>query len=321
MVGAYKIRVHNNSGSYTFELKRNLTVLRGSSGRGKTTLYDMIRDYNRYGKNSGVSVSCDRDIFALDDKNWADFIEKHPGSIIVIDEDNEYIRSTDFARIVKGSDNYFLLITRCYLANLPISVDEIYELTGNKNNKLVRIYTDENRMFNKPYIGRLPFIPEVIITEDSNSGFQFFNAIAKENNIKCISAEGKSNIFDILNGYPDKNVVVIADGAAFGAEIEMITGQQLLRPNKIAIFLPESFEWLLLKSGVVDVPDNDRVDNAEQYADSKLFMSWEQYFSQYIQKITSKKAYMKYSKKKLKEYYLNDKNVEKVKGVIKGIRL
>ena len=195
MVGAYKIRVHNNSGSYTFELKRNLTVLRGSSGRGKTTLYDMIRDYNRYGKNSGVSVSCDRDIFALDDKNWADFIEKHPGSIIVIDEDNEYIRSTDFARIVKGSDNYFLLITRCYLANLPISVDEIYELTGNKNNKLVRIYTDENRMFNKPYIGRLPFIPEVIITEDSNSGFQFFNAIAKENNIKCISAEGKSNIF------------------------------------------------------------------------------------------------------------------------------
>ena len=71
----------------------------------------------------------------------------------------------------------------------------------------------------------------------------------------------------------------------------------------------------------MDVPDNDRVDNAEQYADSKLFMSWEQYFSQYIQKITSKKAYMKYSKKKLKEYYLNDKNVEKVKGVIKGIRL
>lgn len=48
MTGEYKIRVKNSRNNYIFNLKRNITVLCGDSGRGKTTLYEMISDYNVY---------------------------------------------------------------------------------------------------------------------------------------------------------------------------------------------------------------------------------------------------------------------------------
>ena len=321
MKGAYKVNIKNNRNSYTFELRRNITILRGESGRGKTTLFDMISDYNRFGKNSGVSVSCDKDIIALAGNDWEEVIDKNPGTIIVIDEDSQFIRSEEFAKVVRGSDNYFLLITRNYLAQLPISVDEIYELSGAKNKKLKKVYREIDRMFNNPSSRYLPFVPEIIITEDARSGFQFFKAITDKIGIKCISADGKSNIYKVINRYPDKNVVVIADGAAFGAEIADIVEQQTLRPRKLAIFLPESFEWLIIKSGVIKKIDTNKIDHPEQYADSTLYMSWEQYFTDLLIETTKESDYMQYTKSHLSDYYLQEKNIAEITKIAKGIKL
>ena len=41
--------------------------------------------------------------------------------------------------------------------------------------------------------------PEIIITEDSNSGYQFFEHVCIENGLKCESMNGKSNVFHYLN--------------------------------------------------------------------------------------------------------------------------
>lgn len=150
MRGEYKIRVKNSRNSYSFLLRRNITILKGECGRGKTTLFDMIREYNRYGKQSGVSVSCDRELLAIEGARWAERIADNPGTIIVIDEDCHFIRSKDFAETVRGSDNYYLLITRNYLEQLPISVDEIYELSGEKNKKFKNVYSSIERMYDKP---------------------------------------------------------------------------------------------------------------------------------------------------------------------------
>lgn len=320
MKGAYKINIKNNRNSYTFELRRNITILRGESGRGKTTLFEMISDYNRFGKNSGVSVSCDKDIIALAGNDWEEVIDKNPGTIIVIDEDSQFIRSEEFAKVVRGSDNYFLLITRNYLAQLPISVDEIYELSGAKNKKLKKVYREIDRMFNNPSSRYLPFVPEIIITEDIRSGYQFFKAITDKIGIKCISADGKSNIYKVINRYPDKNVVVIADGAAFGAEIADIVEQQTLRPRKLAIFLPESFEWLIIKSGVIKKIDTNKIDHPEQYADSTLYMSWEQYFTDLLIETTKESDYMQYTKSHLSDYYIQEKNIAEITKIAKGIK-
>lgn len=320
MKGAYKVNIKNNRNSYTFELRRNITILRGESGRGKTTLFEMISDYNRFGKNSGVSVSCDKDIIALAGNDWEEVIDKNPGTIIVIDEDSQFIRSEEFAKVVRGSDNYYLLITRNYLAQLPISVDEIYELSGAKNKKLKKVYREVDRMFNNPSSRYLPFVPEIIITEDTRSGYQFFKAITEKIGIKCISADGKSNIYKVINRYPDKNVVVIADGAAFGAEIADIVEQQTLRPRKLAIFLPESFEWLIIKSGVIKKIDTNRIDHPEQYADSTLYMSWEQYFTDLLIETTKESDYMQYTKSHLSDYYIQEKNIAEITKIAKGIK-
>ena len=320
MKGAYQVKIKNSRNSYTFELRRNITILRGESGRGKTTLFEMIYEYNRFGKDSGVSVSCDKSIIALSGNDWEDVIEKNPGTIIVIDEDSQFIRSKEFAKTLRGSDNYFLLITRNYLAELPISVDEIYELNGAKHKKFKKVYQDIDRMFNNPSVRYLPFAPDIIITEDIKSGYQFFKTITDKLGIKCISADGKSNIYKVMNRYPDKNVVVIADGAAFGAEIADIVEQQTLRPRKLAIFLPESFEWLILKSGIVNKIDINQIDHPEQYADSMLYMSWEQYFTDLLIETTRESDYMKYNKSNLSEFYIQDKNVADITKIAKGIK-
>lgn len=320
MKGAYQIRVKNNRNSYMFELRRNITILRGESGRGKTTLFDMIYEFNRFGKNSGVAVSCDREMIALSGDDWENVIEKNPGTIIVIDEDSQFIRSKDFATALRGSDNYFLLITRNYLADLPISVDEIYELTGAKNKKFKKVYQDVNRMFDRPSAKSLPFVPDVIITEDKKSGYHFFKAESDRMGIQCISAGGKSKIFGVMNQYSGENVVVIADGAAFGAEIADVVEQQNLRPKKLAIFLPESFEWLVLQSGIVKNVEIEKLEHPEEYADSSLYMSWEQYFTEILTEATKDVKYMKYKKAKLPDFYIQEKNATEIKKIAKGIK-
>ena len=78
--------------------------------------------------------------------------------------------------------------------------------------------------------------------------------LTKDTNIECVSADGKSNIIKMLDGYKDKNVLVVADGAAFGSFIAKVLTLAETRKN-IALYLPESFEWILLQSGVI--PDKE----------------------------------------------------------------
>ena len=48
------------------------------------------------------------------------------GYILFTDEENAFIRTEQFASAVRDSDNYFVIITRESLYNLPYSVEEIY---------------------------------------------------------------------------------------------------------------------------------------------------------------------------------------------------
>lgn len=45
MKGKHKVIVSTKRLKYDFELRRNLTIIRGDSASGKTTLIDMIRDH------------------------------------------------------------------------------------------------------------------------------------------------------------------------------------------------------------------------------------------------------------------------------------
>lgn len=322
MKGSVAVTIKDKRNFYSFELRRNITVLSGESGRGKTTLYEMVADYNRYGKASGIKISCDKNIVAIDGKEWQEKIEQLNNTIIIIDEDNDFIKTYEFAKAIQGNDNYFLLITRAYLSQLPISVTEIYEITGNKNKRFKRLYADVDYLYHKPNLPFLPFKPQIVITEDSGAGYQFFEAACIEG-IECVSADGKSNIIRKVVQFKGKKLLVIADGAAFGSEIADLVKYQSLSAKQVVLFLPESFEWLVLKSGVIEISEINKIEMPNRYIDSKEYSSWERYFTTLLINETKDVKYQKYpqNKGKLPEFYIHENSMQKVKNTMRGINI
>lgn len=65
MKGKYKFRVESADLLYNFEIKRNITILRGDSATGKTTLLLMLLQYFRDGIASGYEVETDANYMFL----------------------------------------------------------------------------------------------------------------------------------------------------------------------------------------------------------------------------------------------------------------
>lgn len=156
------------------------------------------------------------------------------------------------------------------------------------------------------------------MTEDSNSGYQFFDAVCKEQQIQCDTANGKSNVFSYLKAHRDEKILVIADGAAFGPEMDRVL--QLVQTRKnLALYLPESFEWLILSSGILkDAETTQILQTPSGYIDSKEYFSWERYFTALLTEKTAG-TYLNYTKKTLNEAYLSDSTKNAILGqMMKG---
>ncbi len=328
MQGDKKVIARNKNNYYEFTLHRNITILKGDSGRGKTKLFELIADYNKFGKSSDAKVTCDCPIIAYDGRNWKNDIKDIRNSIVIVDEENsKFINSVEFAKTIKGTSNYYLLITRNYLPSLPYSVTEIYELSGKgKNKKFAKVYTSIYYMYFKGNKKENGFIPEIIITEDEKSGYQYWKKVSEQNSIKCVTAKSKTAINKELLKYENKNVLVIADGAAFGPEMERIALKQETANGKIEICLPECFEWLLLASGILEHTDInmqtnfDSIKNLKVEIESTDYFSWEQFFENLLKISTKNSRYCKYSKTKLTDFYMKDDNILKVLDLLKEIK-
>ncbi len=59
MTGKYTVRIGNSKLRYEFTIKRNITILKGDSATGKTTLVEMIREYYENGNMSGITLESD----------------------------------------------------------------------------------------------------------------------------------------------------------------------------------------------------------------------------------------------------------------------
>ena len=126
MKGSYRIVVSNAKVRYDFTLRRNITIIKGDSATGKTTLVEMIREHYEAGPHSGIELNCEKTCRVLAGRDWKILLAAMHDSIIFIDEDNEFLPTNEFAEAVKTSDNYYVIVTREGLPNLPYSVEEIY---------------------------------------------------------------------------------------------------------------------------------------------------------------------------------------------------
>lgn len=320
MKGRYLIKIENNRLHYTLALERNITIIQGNSGTGKTTLVSMVNDYIMGDDSISCSISQDDNknnvpvnigVISPSDKFWKLQIQQEKNSIMFMDEDCRFVKTKEFAETVKNSDCYFVIITRDSLPMLPYSIEEIYTMVEDKKypklkktyNKLVRKYNDKQK----------PLKPDLVLTEDSCSGFQF----VKEsfNSINCNTCCGKSNVAILLNFSQANKVLLVVDGAAFGSDIEA-TVAAVKERNRLgkqtSIFAPESFEWLILRSKNFYALVKNELERTYDYADSSQFESWEQYYTSLLINLTKDKI-SAYSKTKLNPYYLQGKVQEEIK--------
>lgn len=320
MKGKHRVVVSTKHLKYDFELKRNLTIIRGDSATGKTTLVDMVREYVNNPSGTPVELVCDKKCYVLEGALWKGQLSEISDSIIFIDEGNEFIRTVEFAETIQKTDNYYVIASRESLSTLPYSIEEIYGIrTSGKYGTLKQKYHEFYHIYGiDSYQNEIT--PEMVITEDSNSGYQFFEQICQENQLKCESMNGKSNIFHYLNIHKNEKILVIADGAAFGSEIDRVLRLIAGRKN-MALYLPESFEWLILSSGILKNNSvTEILSTPYDYAESEKYFSWERFFTAVLIDET-KDTYLAYIKKKLNPAYLSDTAKAAILSAMEKIQL
>lgn len=318
MKGIHHVIVQNGNLKYEFDIKRNITILKGDSASGKTTLIEMIQEYVVNGIDSGVNLSCDVPCRVLTGNLWEEQLLHIENALVFIDEGNRFVKSVEFARAIQNSSNYYVIVTRESLEMLPISVEEIYGIkSSGKYGSLIPVYHEFYRIYDMGKTKEYPIYPKKIIVEDSNSGYDFFRDIAGDT--ACISSKGKSNIYNILCDLePESDTLIVADGAAFGSQMNRI--EHIVKKNKfLHLYLPESFEWILLQSGIFKSSElRDMLDHAADFIESGKYHSWEQFFTDYLIEL-SRGSYLQYSKKRLNENYLQGGIKKQILESINGI--
>lgn len=229
-----------------------------------------------------------------------------------MDEGAKFINTEEFASVIKNSDNYYVLITRQDLCNLPYSIYEIYELNTDKIGN--RMFCKQQRIYKSDNISENVMVSN-IITEDSKTGYEFYNEYAISHNMICEHADGKTNVSKrIINKSNSDVTLIVVDGAAYGSEMN----NTMILINSIPgyiLFTPESFEWLLLNSNILNKPYIlDILKEPYNYIESSEFFSWENYFTELLNKATRESEVVPYSKGNNKSIrmFTTEKNMKKI---------
>ena len=279
MRGKYRIRVTAKKLQYDFTINRKFTLIRGDSATGKTTLCDLLRISRR---ESWVHISCPVPCLPSDalGENWVYELQRRHDTIFFFDEDDDFINRGDFAEIAMHSDNYFVFINREPMHSIPYSVKEIYQMKTSGSMHFLEPLFEEDHILIQP---------TCVVTEDRRSGYIFFQKLLEGKAGFCIAASGKSNIYKVLRSKVVKgeDVLVLADGAAFGSEIDRVLTIQDYTYHTMRLCLPESFEWLLLHEQLFqhDPTVQSALENPEEAVDT-TYNSWEQFFYQVLRDAT-----------------------------------
>lgn len=87
---------------------------------------------------------------------------------------------------------------------------------------------------------------------------------------------------------------------------------KLQTTSNFKLCLPESFEWLILKSGLIRTNDlNNMLENTADYVESADFFSWENFFGDYLIQNTVNTPFQ-YAKREINQVYLNSVNAQKI---------
>lgn len=316
-VKTFEITVKKNSGKnkdlfFKFDLKRNITILQGDSATGKTTLLTILNESLKHKGNPFIIVNTNADYYVHIDGDWERSFKDLTNHVIFIEESNDFVFTHDFARFVRDSGNYFVIVNREPLYSLTYSVNEIYEIDSYEEIEPFRQVYHFTSLYSNFPKSTVNF--DTVITEDSNAGFDFFTKFLKDCSVE--KASGNTKLRSAIENSDGLSIYCIVDGAAFGCRIgDLCNYIDAHLAKRVYIWMPESFEWILLKAGVFNIPDLDSIlDNPSSYIECSKYCSWERFFTHLASKYSNKKY--KYDKDDLDVYYTSNYILKKVKPAL-----
>ena len=197
MKGKHIISITSRKATYHLELERKISVLKGNSGTGKSSLIRLISEYLEYGKQSGVKLLTDPVVslsVLTNTSDWLEILASVHETVLLIDEDVRYLYSESFQRELRAADCYAVIVSRSgRFSALPYSIFGIYELVTEKKGintatTMYRLYEEER---DRGYF-------DLVLTEDSNSGFEMASFAFE--NAEVVSAGGNSLVTAKLRG-------------------------------------------------------------------------------------------------------------------------
>ena len=100
----------------------------------------------------------------------------------------------------------------------------------------------------------------------------------------------------------------------------MLFRSQYMRAHPdVKCYLPESFEWIILKSGLIDGNEiQDILAHPQDFAESQDYFSWELFFTDVLIQYT-KDTYLQYHKRRLNTVYLHERAKKEILRVCNKI--
>lgn len=268
-------------------LERRITYLRGDSGEGKTTVYELLAGYSpekTYLKwTSGYSIA-----FLIGSNT--DFSIRNNKKTIFLSDDSILIEYKDFAEAVTQSlaknNNYILIINRVdilssaysEMPNISVgySISSVLRAVKRKDNITVDIIKDIEFPIDGVSTGSKSIKnTKYILCEDAFGSREFFDC-HKTNNTVVLSSYGKdlyiNKLRNVLEGLNANDILLCVDMAVFGAYFnDLMLIISLYSDIDFYIDIEfESFEYMLLKSNLYSKP----ID----FSKANDYNSWEQYF-------------------------------------------
>lgn len=313
MKGKYHIEVSNRKLLYQLDIERKVTVIKGKSGTGKTTLIRMLQGYLEQGNKSGIKVINESNVqitVFTPTTNWERDLQELKNHIIFMDEAVDYLYTKGFQTEFAKTDNYLVVISRSgKFAHLPYAVNSIYELRTEKNQgthltKMYRLYNEKRMMLEA----------DNVITEDANAGREMMECIFP---CKVVAAAGNGKVAAEIQKVikTPGNLCIIVDGAAFGGFISRVMALVKIRGNA-CVFAPESFEYLILSTDNYSRFLKDELKQTWNYCDSSEFLTWERYFTVLLDTICFENFGFHYSKSKLNDSFKNENIFQQIKELL-----
>ena len=296
------LKIRKSRHIYEIEFNRKITVLRGDSGIGKSSIAKLLKQ-SKINRNISVFTDNNYDVIVLDySSNWgSDIMLGTKNTLFVLDEDCIYINEHKFAKIVHESESRFIFITRSPLKSLNYSYQDIISLKTHGNlTKSYNIYKESDfSVLSRDCVD--------IITEDSKSGYEFLKYhLGRYKPYNVLSCEGKSKVSTAIESYKDRyniEVGIIADGAAIGCEMsDIISTVELCDNINVQFFFPECFEELLIRASILNFDKKKisyRLDSINNYSSYETF-----YYNLLIELVQFTPA--SYNKSTINECYLRD---------------